>query len=76
MLGDFCDKDKVQLDLFADPASQDSDDGLMSVIDKINQGGRGKVWFGGQRPQKDWFMKRAHLSPAYTTRWDDLPVVS
>lgn len=76
MLGDFCDKDKVQLDLFAEPAIQTNDDGLMSVIDKINQGGCGKIWFGGQRPQEDWFMKRANLSPAYTTRWEDLPLVN
>ncbi len=76
MLGDFCDPNKVQLDLFAEPSTQINDEGLMSVIDKINQGGRGKVWFGGQRPQEDWFMKRAHLSPAYTTRWDDLPNVN
>ncbi|MDF1556166.1 MAG: DUF4113 domain-containing protein [Deferrisomatales bacterium] len=75
MLGDFCDKDKVQLDLFAQPSTQSSNEGLMSAIDQINEGGRGKVWFGGQRPKEDWFMKRAHLSPAYTTRWEDLPVV-
>lgn len=75
MLGDFCDPNKAQLDLFSDLASQASDDGLMSVIDKINQGGHGKIWFGGQRPKEDSFMKRANLSPAYTTRWEDLPVV-
>ncbi|NMV26801.1 DUF4113 domain-containing protein, partial [Vibrio parahaemolyticus] len=23
----------------------------------------------------DWSMKREHLSPAYTTRWDQLPRV-
>ena len=75
MLGDFCGKDKVQLDLFSQPSSQGVNEGLMSAIDQINQGGRGKVWFGGQRPKEDWFMRRAHLSPAYTTRWEDLPVV-
>ncbi len=76
LLGDFCHKDKVQLDLFSEPATQTSHDGLMSVVDKINQGDRGKIWFGGQRPKEDWFMKRANLSPAYTTRWEDLPLVS
>jgi DNA polymerase V len=76
MLGDFCDPNKVQLDLFAEPPVHVNDDGLMSAIDKINQRGRGKIWFGGQRPKEDWFMKRAYLSPAYTTRWDDLPTVN
>ncbi|MDX2494197.1 MAG: DUF4113 domain-containing protein [Desulfuromusa sp.] len=33
------------------------------------------MWFGGQRPKKDWFMKQSSLSPAYTTRWDALPKV-
>lgn len=76
MLGDFCDPNKIQLDLFSDPSNLVCNDGLMSAIDKINQGGRGKIWFGGQRPQEDWFMKRAHVSPAYTTRWEDLPSVN
>lgn len=75
MLGDFCDRNKVQLNLFSEQSTSESNDSLMSAIDKINRGGQGNVWFGGQRPQKDWFMRRAHLSPAYTTRWDELPVV-
>lgn len=75
MLGDFCDQDRVQMNLFLDRSAQNGNDDLMSALDKLNQGGRDKIWFGGQRPQKDWFMKRAYLSPAYTTRWDDLPIV-
>ncbi len=75
MLGDFCGKDKVQLDLFNDSPSQDSNNSLMTAIDQINLSGRGKVWFGGQRPKEDWFMRRENLSPAYTTRWEDLPLV-
>jgi DNA polymerase V len=76
MLAELCDPNNVQLDLFSQPSARINNDGLMSVIDKINQTGRGKIWFGGQRPQQDWFMKRAHLSPAYTTRWDELPLVN
>ncbi len=76
MLSDFCDKDKVQLDLFAEPSVQVGNDGLMAAIDAINMSGSGKVWFGGQHPKQDSFMRRAHLSPAYTTRWEDLPVVN
>ncbi|WP_447874498.1 DUF4113 domain-containing protein [Serratia fonticola] len=33
----------------------------------------GKIWFGGQGIDKGWRMKREMLSPAYTTRWKDLP---
>ncbi len=48
---------------------------LMHAIDTINDGGRGRVWFGSQRPERDWFMRRANVSAAYTTRWDSLPLV-
>ncbi|MCK4510045.1 MAG: DUF4113 domain-containing protein, partial [Desulfuromonadales bacterium] len=41
----------------------------------INRKGQGKVWFGGQRPKKDWFMRQANVSPAYTTRWNSIPEV-
>ncbi|WP_413761093.1 DUF4113 domain-containing protein [Vibrio vulnificus] len=47
----------------------------MSVLDTINQSGAGKVFFAGQGTKKDWSMKREHLSPVYTTRWDQLPRV-
>ncbi|EFI4053289.1 DUF4113 domain-containing protein, partial [Escherichia coli] len=34
----------------------------------------GKVWFAGRGIALDWQMKREMLSPAYTTRWKELPV--
>ena len=75
MLGNFCSPDHVLLDLFdAQPGGQQSD-ALMKAIDSINHSGQGKIWFGGQRAQKDWFMKQANLSPAYTTRWSSIPEV-
>lgn len=76
MLGDFCSPDQVQFDLFAaSSADEPHRCKLMQTIDAINTGSQGKIWFGGQRPAKDWFMRQAHLSPAYTTRWDCLPLV-
>nr|WP_244894403.1 DUF4113 domain-containing protein [Marinobacterium stanieri] len=47
----------------------------MSVIDQINCSGKGKVFLAGQGTRKEWSMKRDYLSPAYTTRWSDIPVV-
>ncbi|HBS5980647.1 TPA: DUF4113 domain-containing protein, partial [Klebsiella variicola] len=41
---------------------------------QLNQSGKGKVWFAGQGIEKSWAMKREMLSPAYTTRYSDLPV--
>jgi len=46
----------------------------MRVVDGLNQSGKGKLWFAGQGIQKSWAMKRDMLSPAYTTRYADLPV--
>lgn len=75
MLGDLCLEDRLQPSLFDDPQQRAQSRQLMEAIDSINHSGRGKIWLGGQRPQQDWFMNRAHLSPAYTTRWDSLPDV-
>ena len=47
----------------------------MKVMDRINQEGRGTLWFAGQGIEKSWAMKREMLSPAYTTRFSDLPIV-
>ena len=75
MLGDFCAPDEVQLDLFSNPSTDQHSDQLMRAIDAINKHGQGKVWFGGQRAKNDWFMRRANVSPAYTTRWCCIPKV-
>jgi len=74
MLGDFSPEQQMQYLLFAQPEATDTADRLMLAIDNINMG-VGKIWFGGQRPKKDWFMKQELRSPAYTTRWGSLPVV-
>jgi DNA polymerase V len=75
MLGDFCSPDAVQLNLFDSQKNRQENEALMKVIDTINHGGEGRIWFGGQRPQKDWFMRQANVSPAYTTRWSCIPEV-
>jgi len=46
----------------------------MKVLDGINQSGLGRVWFAGQGTDTEWKMKRDMLSPAWTTRWSDIPV--
>ncbi|EHC81945.1 Error-prone repair protein UmuC [Salmonella enterica subsp. enterica serovar Rubislaw str. A4-653] len=46
----------------------------MKVLDGINHSGLGKVWFAGRGIAPEWQMKRELLSPAYTTRWAELPV--
>lgn len=75
MLSDFYDPGMFQPGLFDDVSTRANSQQLMSVLDTINQSGAGKVFFAGQGTKKDWSMKREHLSPAYTTRWDQLPRV-
>ncbi len=75
MLGDFCSPEQNQLDLFHSHSDDSSRDKLMQTVDSINNSGQGKIWFGGQRPVEDWFMNQQQVSPAYTTRWDCLPLV-
>lgn len=75
MLGDFCPEDQIQFSLFHPQKQTEQTDQLMQTLDSINHG-LGSIWFGGQRPKKDWFMTQAKLSPAYTTRWECLPALN
>nr|WP_159465549.1 translesion error-prone DNA polymerase V subunit UmuC [Scandinavium goeteborgense] len=74
MLADFFSNGVAQLNLFDDNAPRRNSAALMEVIDKLNKSGKGRVWFAGQGIEKPWAMKREMLSPAYTTRYSDLPV--
>ncbi|MCA0188476.1 MAG: DUF4113 domain-containing protein, partial [Proteobacteria bacterium] len=62
--------------LLADPKREARAAALMAAMDQINdRWGRGSVrplatGFGG-----DWRMRREKLSPAWTTRWDEVPAV-
>lgn len=47
---------------------------LMSAIDRINATfGRGTLHSAAEGVRQEWTMKREMKSPAYTTRWDELP---
>jgi DNA polymerase V len=74
MLGDFYSQGVSQLNLFDEFKPQVNSEALMRVVDGLNQSGKGKLWFAGQGVNKTWAMKREMLSPAYTTRFSDLPV--
>ncbi len=74
MLDDFTPDGVSQLNLFDDAQPRTNSAQLMKAIDGINQSGLGNVWFAGQGLSTEWKMKRDMLSPAWTTRWDDIPV--
>lgn len=75
LLSDFYDPNCYQPELFDDVKDKPKSKELMQALDHINQKGLGKVFFAAQGIQKGWSMKRELLSPAYTTRWSDLPRV-
>ena len=75
MLSDFYDQNTYQPGLFDDVTKRPNSTKLMAVLDEINQSGLGRVFLARQGMHSAWSMKRDHLSPAYTTRWPDLPTV-
>lgn len=74
MLGDFFSQGVSQLNLFDEYRPQPNSEALMRVIDGLNQSGKANLFFAGQGIERSWAMKREMLSPAYTTRFADLPV--
>lgn len=75
MLGDFFSQGVSQLNLFDEYRPQPNSEALMRVVDGLNQSGKASLFFAGQGIEKSWAMKRDMLSPAYTTRFTDLPIV-
>jgi DNA polymerase V len=75
ILMELCDAGVVQGQLF-DSAPPDRP-ALMQVIDRANsQWGRGTLRLASEGMRKSWQMRRERVSPAYTTRWEDLPRVN
>jgi len=76
MLSEITPNTQRQNDLFAEP-EQAEDSKLMAVLDRVNQRfGRGVVRISSQDAGEDWGMRQERKSPAYTTCWDDVPVVA
>ncbi|MEY8773162.1 translesion error-prone DNA polymerase V subunit UmuC [Erwinia sp. ACCC 02193] len=72
MLADLQDRE-TQLDLFTPPSLRRGSESLMATLDKINRDGRSRVFFAGEGIDPAYAMRRDLLSPAYTTRWKDIP---
>jgi DNA polymerase V len=75
MLTDFYEHGMYQQDMFRSDSTKTNAKELMKVVDTINHSGLGNVFFASQGVSPQWSMKREHLSPAYTTRWGELPKV-
>jgi len=73
MLAEIVRDSPVQMDLFAaDPSKFKR---LMKTMDRINrEWGRDTLHFAASGITRDWKMHQKHLSPRYTTHWDELPI--
>lgn len=76
MLDLICPESETQLNLFSAKRNFKKEKDLMKAYDKINQvWGRETVRFASSGFSRKWSMKRASLSPRYTTNWNDIPSV-
>lgn len=72
---ELCTRKYEQLDFYA-PQQPEKSRALMQTVDRINQRfGRYSVQLANTGVQPKWLMSRNFKSPAYTTRWADIPVV-
>jgi DNA polymerase V len=72
LLLDLCRRDEYTKDLFT-PEQPMRTEHLMKTLDAINERwGRGTLKPGRITKHTEWSMRRELLSPAYTTRWQDL----
>ena len=72
---DFVPDNVHQADLFEE-VSYEKSDSRMKAIDSINNRfGPGTLFYAaaGLRKDGDWQSRTHHLSPRYTTKWDELP---
>ena len=71
-------KNQWQLDLFHQPSEEalKNTEQVMSVLDSINQKyGSSTMRLAAEGHSKPWDMRAEMKSPAYTTRWSDVPQV-
>ncbi|WP_115705604.1 Y-family DNA polymerase [Legionella sainthelensi] len=71
-------KNQRQLDMFHQPNDEQlyNSERLMDVFDQINQKyGRSTIRLAAEGYSKPWAMRAELKSPAYTTRWSDIPRV-
>ena len=78
MLMDLVPNDVYQEDLF-ESFDYIKSDSRMSILDSINgRFGPGTLFYAaaGLKKDGDWQSRTHHLSPRYTTKWNELPYVS
>ena len=77
MLTLLSDKAARQETLFDAPVTMAKSANLMAVLDAVNRAfGRDTIKSGASGLAQRWAMRSENRSPRYTTRWDELPLVS
>lgn len=72
---ELCSSDNLQRDIFS-PGQSAASEALMTSLDAINKKfGRHTVHPAAEGVDGRWAMRQQLLSPAYTTRWSDIPQV-
>jgi DNA polymerase V len=75
MLDDLTGNRQVQLGLF-NAFDRERSHRLMAALDRVNaRMGEETLRYACSGFNRRWRMQRAHCSPCFTTRWEDLPVV-
>jgi DNA polymerase V len=76
LLLDFCSQDLVQGNLF-DSVDREKEQNLMKVMDTINDRfGRNSLRIAAMGDGKEWKIKQERLSQCYTTRLNELPIIT
>tara|TARA_B100000427_G_C15494198_1_gene589061 strand:- start:17 stop:1273 length:1257 start_codon:yes stop_codon:yes gene_type:complete len=74
ILNKICSNDYEQKHMFIE--NNPKIDRLMKIIDTLNSSiGKDSVFHASQGTRKEWKMKRKSLSPCYTTKWENIPIV-
>lgn len=69
-------EDQVQLNLLEPARPIERDRAIMKAVHKINVSwGSNTVKYASSGLEQEWRMRRAKLSPRYTTKWDEMLVV-
>lgn len=69
-------EDQVQLNLLEPVRPIERDRAIMKAVDKINVSwGSNTVKYASSGLEQEWRMRRAKLSPRYTTNWEEVLVV-
>ncbi|HWP91547.1 MAG TPA: Y-family DNA polymerase [Thermodesulfobacteriota bacterium] len=76
MVTDIVPEDQIQLNLYEHPRDVERDKSLMRAVDRLNdKWGSNTIRYGSSGIEQEWRMRRAKLSPRYTTNWDEILVV-